>query len=400
MDQRFPESTLSSALSLSDLSCPRAMARRLSYNRREFLRAAAGVAVGSTLMSASPFLRGEAGRKKRKVIVITFGGGARDQETFAPEGQHNIPHLLQELAPQSSFFTHVTNQGILGHYVATASLATGVYETLNNFAAVPPDHPTVFEYFRKDLKRPSNDTWVVAPSNGFNRIGESDCRSYGPGLGATVILPKHLLSAANSGSGLDLDHLLRDNYETPLYTPQLKGDEFELRQLEDILRLSVADFTAHAKTLTSPDELSVFIAKRLMQHEAPSLLWITMHDIDVAHSGAYSLYVEGIRRTDRLCAELWQAVQNEPEYAGNTTLFILPDFGRDADYDSGGNGFQHHRTGDVNSRTTWMMVLGAGVRQGIVYDEPVQSIDLVPSLGAMMGFSPGQSQGRPIKELL
>ncbi len=53
----------------------------------------------------------------------------------------------------------------------------------------------------------------------------------------------------------------------------------------------------------------------------------------------------------------------------------------------GGNGFQHHRTGDAASRTTWMMALGAGVRQGVVYDRPLQSIDLVPSLGAMMGFS-------------
>lgn len=26
--------------------------------------------------------------------MITFGGGTRDQETFAPEGQENIPHLL------------------------------------------------------------------------------------------------------------------------------------------------------------------------------------------------------------------------------------------------------------------------------------------------------------------
>lgn len=25
---------------------------------------------------------------------------------------------------------------------------------------------------------------------------------------------------------------------------------------------------------------------------------------------------EGIRRTDRLCAELWKTIQNEPEYAG------------------------------------------------------------------------------------
>ena len=194
--------------------------------------------------------------------------------------------------------------------------------------------------------------------------------------------------------------MLRDNYETPFYAPQIQGGEFELEQLEDILKLSVDDFMTHAKTLSSPDELSVFIAKRLMQHESPSLLWITMHDIDVAHSGAFSLYVDAIRRTDRLCAELWQAVQGEPEYAANTTMLILPDFGRDADQDSGGNGFQHHRTGDAESRTTWMMALGQGVRHGVVYDNPVQSIDLVPSIGAMMGFSAAQAQGRPIRELL
>ena len=223
-------------------------------------------------MSASPFLRGEAAAKKRKVIVVTFGGGARDQETFAPEGQENIPNMLRELIPQSSFFTQVTNKGILGHYVATASLTTGVYETLNNFSAVPPEHPTVFEYFRKDLKRPLSDAWVVAPSNGFNRIGESNSRSYGPGLGARVVLPKHLLGAATSGSITDYDHLLRDNYETPLYTPAIGGGEFELQQLEMILKLSVDDFMAHARTVSSPDELSMFIVKRLMKQESPSLL--------------------------------------------------------------------------------------------------------------------------------
>src|SRR5665213_3383935 len=379
---------------------PQEIARHLGHTRRDFLRDATGMVLGASLMGASPFVHAATPAKKRKVIVITFGGGARDQETFAPEGQINIPHMLGELIPQSSFFTQVTNHGILGHYVATASLATGVYETLNNFSAVPPEHPTVFEYFRKDLKRPVSDAWVVAPSNGFNRIGESECRSYGAGLGARVILPKHLLSAATSGTNADYGHLLHDNYETPLYAPQIGGGEFELQQLDKILKLSVGDFKTHAKTLSSPDELSVYIARRLMKQESPSLLWITMHDIDVAHSGAYSLYVDAIRRTDRLCAELWKAVQEEPEYAGNTTLLILPDFGRDADQDSGGNGFQHHRTGDPASRTTWMMALGAGVRPGVVYDSPVQSIDLVPSIGAMMGFSAAQSQGRLIRELL
>src|SRR5256884_7058878 len=93
---------------------------------------------------------------------------------------------------------------------------------------------------------------------------------------------------------------------------------------------------------------------------------ISLHDIDIAHAGAYSLYIEGIRRTDRLSAEIWKAIQSEPEYAGKCALFILPDFGRDSDEDAGGNGFQHHRTGDVISRTTWMMALGPGIREGVV----------------------------------
>jgi hypothetical protein len=293
----------------------------------------------------------------------------------------------------------VVNRGILGHYVATASLATGVYESVNNFASLPPENPTVFEYFRKDLRRPASDTFVVAPSNGFNRIGESSHRSYGTGLGAQVILPKHLLTAASSG-GRDYEHLLRDNYETPLYSPQLSGNEFELRQLEMLLKLSVDEFKKYALTLSSPDELSVYIARQLMRQMAPSLLWITMHDIDIAHAGAYSLYIDGIRRTDRLCAEIWKAIQSESEYAGKTTLFILPDFGRDSDEDSGGNGFQHHRTGDALSRTTWMMALGPGIREGIVHDRAVDSTDLVPTLGAKFGFSTALARGKPIQEVL
>jgi hypothetical protein len=378
---------------------PRELSQNLSWNRREFLRTAAGVAFGSTLASTASIARAAAFPKSKKVVVITFGGGARDQETFTPEGQENIPHLMHELIPQSSFFTQVVNHGILGHYVATASLATGVYETFNNFAAKPPESPTVFEYFRKDLKRPASDAWVVAPSNGFNRIGESSHRLYGPGLGARVILPKHLLTAATSG-GKDYEHLLRDNYETPFYAPELGGNKFELQQLQTLLKLSMDDFKNHALALSSPDELSVYIARQLMRQVAPSLLWITLHDIDIAHAGAYSLYVDGIRRTDRLCADIWKTIESEPEYAGKTTLFILPDFGRDSDEESGGNGFQHHRTGDALSRTTWMMALGPGIRQGVVYDRPMQSTDLVPTIGAMMGFSPSLSQGTPVQELL
>jgi hypothetical protein len=46
------------------------------------------------------------------------------------------------------------------------------------------------------------------------------------------------------------------------------------------------------------------------------------------------------------------------------------------------------------------MALGRGVRERVIFDQPIQSIDLVPSLGAIMGFSPQLAQGKPINEFL
>ena len=44
--------------------------------------------------------------------------------------------------------------------------------------------------------------------------------------------------------------------------------------------------------------------------------------------------------------------------------------------------------------------MGAGVREGVVFDRPMESTDLVPTLGAMLGFSPSFAQGKVIPELL
>jgi hypothetical protein len=332
----------------------------------------------------------------QKTIVVTFGGGARDEETFAEEGQENIPNLLYTLLPQGTFFSQVVNAGILGHYVATASIVTGTYERFDNFVAQAPPNPTLFEYYRKGL---------IAPSNGFQRIGSSSHRSFGPEYGAGVILPKRLLAAALHGSqSLDaeqLSHLLQDSYEMPLYQPLQSATDRELHldMLESSLQLSVQEFVQKARSLDSADELSIYIARQLMKQHAPSLMMLTLHDMDIAHSGAYSLYVDAIQRADRLCAELWSAVQTDPEYKDRTTLYIMPDFGRDSDDDPAGNGFQHHRTGGAMARTTWMLALGPHLRRNTTVDRPIESIDLVPTIGRCLGFETA-STGRIIGELV
>jgi len=161
----------------------------------------------------------------------------------------------------------------------------------------------------------------------------------------------------------------------------------------------VQEFVQKARSLDSADELSIYITRQLMKQHAPSLMMLTLHDMDIAHSGAYSLYVDAIQRADRLCAELWSMVQADPEYKDRTTLYIMPDFGRDADGDPAGNGFQHHRTGGAMARTTWMLALGPHLRQNTTVERRIESIDLVPTIGSYLGFDT-PSSGRIIRELL
>jgi hypothetical protein len=376
-----------------------------SQTRREFLRLAAGTVAATAVSTLVPSAFAAGTRLQPRTVVVTFGGGARDEETFAVEGQQNIPHLLNELIPQGTFFTQVVNRGILGHYVATAGIVTGCYETFNNFIAQPTGNPTVFEYFRRGLGRPMDDAWVIAPSNGFQQIGFSRHGGY-QGQGAGVILPKQLLAAAVSRqrpqSLVDYEHLLQDNYEMPVYRPSLSESdgELHLEQLASTLRLSVEDFTRDARALDSADALSLSIARRLMAQVSPSLLLITLHDMDVAHAGAFSLYVDAIQRADRICGELWTTIQTMPDYKDRTALFIMPDFGRDADGDPGGNGFQHHRTGGAMARTTWLLALGPGIRQNVTVDRAIQPIDLVPTIGKRHGFETPYVNGAPIAELV
>src|SRR5438105_8960550 len=90
------------------------LARGLAHSRRDFLRSAAHLMLGSAVLSSGSFAL--ASRvPKRKVVVITFGGGARDEETFAPDGQQNIPHLLLELSLHSTLLTPVVYLVIHAH---------------------------------------------------------------------------------------------------------------------------------------------------------------------------------------------------------------------------------------------------------------------------------------------
>ena len=135
-----------------------------------------------------------------------------------------------------------------------------------------------------------------------------------------------------------------------------------------------------------------------MREFAPRLMLVNFWDMDVAHWGAYSLYLQAVTKTDRLCGMLWDEVQANPAYKDRTTLLILPELGRDGDRDTA-NGFLNHRSGDPSCRNVWMLALGAGLERGET-DRPISHVDLAATATALLGVPGGEMRGTRIAEVL
>ena len=131
---------------------------------------------------------------------------------------------------------------------------------------------------------------------------------------------------------------------------------------------------------------------------APRLLLLNFWDMDVAHWGAYSLYLQAITKTDRLCGMLWDEIQANPAYKDKTTLLILPELGRDGDQDTA-NGFLNHRSGDPSCRNVWLLALGTGLEKGET-DRPITHVDVAATATSILDIPSGEMLGQRIPEIL
>jgi hypothetical protein len=146
------------------------------------------------------------------------------------------------------------------------------------------------------------------------------------------------------------------------------------------------------------DEFTFLVAAEVMRRFAPSLLTITLSDMEVAHFGSYSLHLAGVATVDRLVYELWAQLQSLPAYKDKTTLFVLPEFGRDLD-GSTTNGFFNHRQNSESTRLTWMMCLGDAVRKAQIIENPIEQTDICPTIARLFELKNLDLPGKPMPGL-
>ena len=179
-------------------------------------------------------------------------------------------------------------------------------------------------------------------------------------------------------------------------TSHISTNGLRSRQARAFLDSEFKKWKADSGT-TSHDAFLADRAIACMRTFAPDVMTVDFGEIDCAHYGSWSRYVEAIRRTDALTFRVWQAAEALPAYRGRTLMLILPDHGRELDGEDG-FGFVHHsdfytdKGADEGCRRVWMLALGPEIAAGRAVHRPVpittsaatglEFLGLEPSKGA------------------
>jgi len=360
-------------------------------NRRQFLGRLSGAVAGLTIPAGSALsglaaaataaTAAQSESTGRKVIIIVFGGGTRYSESIGDPEHRYIPRLWNELVPRGTLFSNVRVEGRVVHPNCTASIVTGhrEYDEDNDWSR-PVEHPTIFEILRKSRAAPDTSAWAFVYASILSHIGYSRAAGFGPEFGANVVEPPTIPRETAERVGALLQKVAvtgSTRAELDAAGEAARRVRAESRINRSGLRSAAArqfvdeQFAAWKSSsgTTSHDALLTDMAINCMKRFAPEVIVLAFGEIDCAHYGSWSRYVEAIQRTDELVWRVSRATEELEAYRGQTLMLILPDHGRELER-PGGLGYVHHGnfyTGegeDEGCRRIWMLMLGPRVEAG------------------------------------
>ncbi len=376
-----------------------------SLDRRTFLKAGAlGASVlGTTQLGTA--LGAHPRNRTKRLILVAMAGGVRTRETLATPS--NVPNLMR-IVEQGVVYprARATN---LGHFGATLSIFTGISEARGIRDNTRGTDPTLFEYLRKDLGLDANSVWV-STSGGVQEanVSYSLHPDYGARYGANTLDGDGVFNAEFRGlldtygrpREMDVRELallqkMRDSIGSAKSGSKEEADAASRveRFLLDELRRGTQDL----KGIGAADAKAFRVARNLLAVFRPALLVIVVREADLAHS-SFNNYVQVLRRNDEMLGELWDTVQSDPELADSTALFVLPEFGRDADLNAR-RGLDH---GDGSDDLNHVSIVCAGpdFRRGESVLEEVRTIDVCSTVCDLMGADPRHARGKRLPRLM
>ncbi|MFC6998624.1 alkaline phosphatase family protein [Rufibacter roseus] len=292
--------------------------------------------------SKSVLLKPSGDYKAQKVVLVVIDG-VRYSDSWGDTSFVNIPFMARDLAPEGTFHPEFYNLGATLTNPGHVALTTGHYQKLNNHGEELPDFPSVFHYYRQHTGAPAHKAWIIASKDKLEILS----KTYSSDSAAQF---SPATNCGNNGLG-----------------------------------------TGYRK-----DSTTLRITKEILARHSPDLVLVNLAEPDSkAHQRNWTGYLKAIQQSDRMVHELWQWLQQHPDYQNNTTLLVTNDHGRHP-----GNRYHSHGDGCKGCRHISLLMLGPDVKDGFVASKPRSQVDVAVTIAELLDIPMPTRDGEPMLELL
>ena len=146
------------------------------------------------------------------------------------------------------------------------------------------------------------------------------------------------------------------------------------------------------------DTASVGFTCEVLSEFKPAFTLVNLGAVDSCHSN-FSSYLAALHRADHAVGHLWNHIQSIPEMAGNTTLILTPECGRNLQPNNivDENDWRAYDHSDENSMRIFTMMAGPNVPQNLTVggeDNPVGMVtDTMMTVCDLLGVMPEVQAG-------
>jgi len=423
--------------------------------RRSFLKksglAVAGSAAFPTLLPSGRLFAASGRRTSEHVVMVAFAGGVRLQESYLrryvddSQGEPYPGNIMYNmLSGEAPIAKIVYGTGVGGinpipailpqsiesigtTFAEVSALSAGHFGGMNSLVqgGVPggqglkqrPLQPTIFEYLRRHGGYKATDTWFVG--NGINGslplLNHSEHPNYGAEYAGNFFAPLVTFTGAGESAFLDAQVYHPENELEPLrrmktfldqqfaadgsggFGGGLNNTDEEKEQIKAFMKLmyqKVDNGTVNVPPVTdNRDTGTVGFAYEVLSEFKPAFTMVNLGGVDACHSN-FSSYLSALHRADHAVGHLWDHIQSIPGMAGNTTLILTPECGRNLQPNNilDENDWRAYDHSDENSMRIFTMMAGPTVPQGLTIggeDNPVGMVtDTMMTVCDLLGVMP------------
>ncbi|WP_422359393.1 alkaline phosphatase family protein [Reichenbachiella sp.] len=278
-------------------------------------------------------------------VFIVVVDGARFSESWGDPEKKLIPNQYNYFSSNGITYNSFFNFGPTYTNAGHTALVTGNYQEIANNGSELPKNPSIFQYWLNQTNNSNQSAWVIASKDKLEILNNCKDSTWN----------NQSLASTNCGvNGLGTGY----RHDTITYQNSIK----------------------------------------ILEKHYPSLVLINFREPDYSgHKNDWDGYLNGLLLTDELIGDLLDFIDNDPVYAGTTTIFITNDHGRHLDHIK--NGFVSHGDNCDGCRHIMLLASGPDFRKGIEVETVRGMTDITATVAYLMQLDMPTGTGQVMNEL-